>query len=207
MAPIIRPLTKPDVEPAFLLATEVFQRQSTLHRALGIGLEEYRAYLRPSFHSMTDEALSLVAVDNGKTVGCLIATDFHGADQNGETPPPFDAFSAMADSLGSLYRNHRRFGPGEVVLVDMAVVAPTASGQGLYRTFRAKAEALAQKRGFQYVVGELSSAATQHVVIDKLGHRKIAEIDFQTFRHRDKYPFRAITSPPSLILAEGNLRA
>ena len=83
---------------AFDLATEVFVAGSTLHRALGITLGEYRAYLRPSFQQMVAEGLSVVTIDeaSGTLLGCLIATDFHSQlAHDTDAPPPFAPLAAL----------------------------------------------------------------------------------------------------------------
>ena len=45
----IHSLNRSRAEQAFALASLNFASQSVLHKALGAGLEEYRAYLRPTF--------------------------------------------------------------------------------------------------------------------------------------------------------------
>ncbi|MEO0370643.1 MAG: hypothetical protein AAF231_04220 [Pseudomonadota bacterium] len=191
---------------AFMLATEVFATSSSLHTALGVDLETYRTALRPSFENMVAENLSLAALSaQGKLLGCLIATDMHATESDTQPTGPYAAISALTQKLGQIYRAHRRFGPGEVLLVDMALTHPDARGLGLYRHLREDIASIARDAGFHSVVGELSSPATQHVVMTEMGHRKIAEIAFREFAWNGTRPFSAITSPPSVILAEGTL--
>jgi len=204
----IVPLDKPLVEPAFTLATEVFIQGSTLHRALGIGLEEYRNYLRPSFSAMVAEALSFCAVgcESRELIGCLIATDFSASiDAPVVASGEFAALSALTRELSRSYHEHRAVNAGEVMLMDMGVVSPRAIGTGVYQKMRATAQARGRERGFRWVVGELSSAATQHVVLNKLNHRKVAEVMFSDFEFGGAVPFRSIESPRSIVLAEGDL--
>ena len=106
-------------EQAFALASLNFATQSVLHKALGAGLEEYRAYLRPTFFNNLGDGLSLMAT-----------------------------------------------GPGS---------------------------------------GELTSTATQKVVLEKMGHRKSAEIAFAEFTLNGRLPFATITDPKTVILAEETL--
>lgn len=204
----IRVLEERDRPAAFALATRVFIGASTLHRALGIGLEEYRAYLRPSFDAMADEGLSVVAQDRstGALLGCVVVTDFHG-QLNDTTPPPkrFAPLSALTRTLCDRYREVRMIEAGQVALVDMAAVSPDATGHGLYRRMRQLAHRHARIRGFQRVAGELSSAATQRVVLDSLGHQRIADVAYDRFRFDGAYPFRTIQEPESIVLAEGDL--
>ena len=95
--------------------------------------------------------------------------------------------------------------PGQVVLVDMAAVSPAGRGQGVYLRMRQAAQALAREKGFSCVVGELSSAVTQHVVRDVLGHAVVAEVRFADFVWRGQRPFAGITAPESIVLTEGLL--
>lgn len=92
-----------------------------------------------------------------------------------------------------------------MVLVDMAVVAPQFRGTGMYQTLRKKAQNNAKALGYAYVAGELSSAATQHVVTQRMGHEKISEVRFDTFEHKAQRPFASVTAPTSLILTLGAL--
>ncbi len=196
-----------DLEAAFALVTQVFVSGSTLHRALGIELDAYRAYLRPSFEAMVQESLSVVAeASDGTLQGCMIAVDFHGpAHEAAQPQPPFAPVSALTSALCAEYLRARTFDPGEVLLVDMAAVPPASAGGGIYQEMRTHVHRLARERGFRSVVGELSSAATQHVVLNRLGHAKVVEIAFDAFRHGDGYPFRMIAQPRSIVLAEGAL--
>lgn len=204
----IRPIDTSLSEAAFLLATQVFAESSTLHRALNISLDEYRDYLRPSFQQMLAEGLSVAALrkENNALVGCIIATDFHRVlNQEPSSHPTFAPLSALTDDLCQRYSRHRNITPGEVLLIDMGAVAKTASGKGLYQKMRAAAQKAAFEKGYRSVVGELSSAATQHVVLDRLGHQKMAELFFDSFTHRGRRPFEAIKEPKSIVLAEGAL--
>ena len=204
----IRPIDPSTMASAFDLATEVFVQGSTLHRALGIGLEDYRDYLREPFAAMIREGLSVAAMDpeRGTLMGCLIAGDFFSEPD----PPPspasqFAPLQALTEALAQAYRQHRRFGSGEVLLVDMGAVTAAAAGRGVYQAMRKTVEDMARAKGFRWVVGELSNAATQHVVLNRLGHRAIVEQSFARFTTGKAHPFRSITEPPSIILAEGAL--
>ena len=42
-------------------------------------------------------------------------------------------------------------------------------------------------------------------LLEKMGHRTAAEIAFERFEWNGTRPFASITSPPSIILAEGML--
>ena len=203
----IRSLQAADVAAAFALATQVFVEHGTLHRALGADLETYRAYLRPEFQAMVDEGLSVCAVDpSGRMLGCMIVVDFHGPLRAAPgRHPVFAPVSALMSALGAAYARQYTIAPGEVILIDMGAVVTEATGAGVYRAMRAKVQRIAGTRGFRRVVGELSSAATQHVVLNRLGHKKIAEIAFAGFEHQGKRPFASITDPPGIILAEGDL--
>ena len=194
-------------DAAFALATQVFSVSSTLHRALGISLDVYRRYLRPSFDKMADEGLSVVALDTKDTaVGCMIVTDFHrGLTEEARPDPSFAPIAALTSALCTQYHGHRQIAAGEVILVDMGAVSPAATGAKVYQRMRAEVHRHAKSHGFVHVVGELSSSATQHVVLNRLGHRKVAEIAFARFECFGHFPFQSITSPPSIVLAEGEL--
>ena len=187
---------------SFALATEVFVHGSSLHKALGVTLLEYCDYLRPSFAAMVDEGLSTVAVDSsGEVMGCLIWADFFNHRYSSQkTPDKFKPLVALTEALTAKYT--RSFARGEGMLADMAAVAQTAAGQGLYQRMRLAAEAHARTRGFRFILSELSSVRTLHVLLNKMGHKAVAEIAFAQFEHEGKRPFAAIDSPPSLILSE-----
>ena len=157
---------------------------------------------------MLAENLSFAAIDraSGALVGCMIVTDFHKS----LTPAPnaSDALApidALTQALATRYLALRAIAPGEVILVDMAAIADGYAGRGLYQSLRRACHAHAKAQGFTRVVGELSSAATQHVVLNKLGHQKLAEIKYREFEFRGEYPFASITAPECIVLAEGLL--
>lgn len=192
-------------QAAFTLVSEVFSQGSTLHRALAIGLDEYRAYLHDSFMAMVDERLSVAAVADGELLGCMIVTDFHQHLNMTETPEPFAPLAALTGELCRQYQQVRSIGPGDAALVDMGAVSGSAGGKGVYQKLRDAAQEQARRRGFTRIVGELSSAATQHVVLNRLGHEKLAEVRFADFEYGGAKPFAGIEEPESIILAEGRL--
>jgi len=188
---------------AFDLVVRVFAGQSTLHRALGVEVGAYRRTLRPGFDAMVGEGLSVVAVEGGAVVGALIACDFHRADA--PTPEPRTPIAALTDALYARYQRHRATEPGQAMLVDMGAVAPGHGGRGLYQRMRDAAEDRGRAAGYRHVIGELSSAATQYVVLHKRGHAAIAEIAFAEFIHGGTRPFATIPAPDRIVLAEGHL--
>ncbi len=205
---IIRALNADDIDQCFALATQVFVEGSTLHRALNIGLNEYRDYLWPSFQTMVRDGLSVVATDriSHRVLGCLIVTRF---DPSGSSDIPknekFAPLQALTSELVRRYRAKRELTAGDAVLVDMGAVAPEATGMGVYKAMRFRANQIAQDCGFRFILGELSSAATQQVVLDQMGHRNMAEVSFAAFEHAGTHPFSSITSPSRIVLSEGDL--
>ena len=210
---VLKPLTKTQFEQAFLLASEVFVTDSSLHKALGVERDAYRNYLRPSFFKMLEEDLSVGAFDqnNNALLGVLIAGDFYKSitpirpHKAAPIAPQFQPIAALSEALGAIYWEQRPITPGETVLVDMAAVHPAARGRGLYRKLRTFFADYAGQRGYRHVVGELSSSATQKVVLDDLGHRSCTAIEFANFTYDSHFPFRSITEPTHIILAEGRL--
>lgn len=194
-------------ETAFLLVTEVFATSSTIHKAISTDLEEYRAYLRPYFLAMLTEGVSLAAIDRDQRcmLGCIIATDIY--DQLGGASPsgPFGSITALTYALAAKYLNTRNVSDSEALLIDMAAVHPNAMGRGVYKALRRAVQDKAKRLGWRYVVGELSSTATQNVVLNQLGHRVVAEIAFNTFEWGETRPFAGIFEPRSIVLAEGKL--
>jgi len=200
----IQSLDADRLEPAFDLATCVFATQSTLHQALGVDLKTYRDDLRPSFTAMVSEELSVVASDaTGQTKACLIATRYD--PQSLLSAPQTPPIKALSAALAQQYLARHSIHKGKAVLIDMAAVAQDAMGKGLYQAMRNKAHRIAYRAGFNRVLGELSSTATQHVVLNRLDHAKVAEVRFKEFRHNGAYPFADISEPKSIVLSEGNL--
>ena len=202
------PLTTPTSQAAFDLVTQVFVNASTLHKALNIGLEEYRPYLRTSFDEMVLEGLSITAIDTktNNVIGCVIGCDFYDhVHAKNIAPEKFAPLSALSKTLCHSFIKQRAPKAGDIAFLDMAAIAPDYLGQGIYQAMRRFAHAHAKQRGFQSVIGELSSAATQHFVLKKLGHSKQAEVSFEHFEYQGKKPFQSIQEPKSIILAEGKL--
>ncbi|MEP3629828.1 MAG: hypothetical protein ABJN04_07500 [Hyphomicrobiales bacterium] len=202
------PFTAPTSQAAFDLVTQVFVNASTLHKALNISLEEYRPYLRTSFDEMVLEGLSIAAIDTktNHVIGCLIACDFHHHIHAKSTvPEKFAPLSALSKALCNSFIKQRAPIAGDIAFLDMAAIAPDYLGQGIYQEMRTYAHAHAKQRGFHSVIGELSSAVTQHFVLNKMGHTKQAEVSFEHFEYQGKKPFQSIQEPASIILAEGRL--
>lgn len=206
----IVPLDQNLIKPAFELVTRVFVSQSTLHHALGSKLGTYREYLYPSFLGMVEKGLSVAAINmqTRQVLGCAIVTDLADTDPNAEIPDTvFAPVAALTSSLCRAYRSHRSFGSGEVALLDMAGVDPRWTGHGIYTKLRSAAQERARQKGYEFIVGELSSAATQHVVLEQFGHKVIARQNLAEFEFQNTHPFANIQNPKEIILAEGNLRA
>jgi len=204
----ICPFSSEHSDPAFALTSRVFVDTSVLHKTVGVSIEEYRQYLRGSFDAMQEQQLSLLATDSKtkEIIGCLIACDYASQTQNGsQAPDSLKPINALLRSLDHHYRETRRAVAGQCMLVDMAVVSPDASGRGIYQSLREAAHVVGKNAGFKRVVGELSSAATQHVCVNKLGHRVCAEIEYASFEYAGRRPFAAIQEPRSIQLVEAEL--
>ncbi len=193
---------------AFLLACKVFVQSSVLHTAVGADLEEYQHYMRPSYDAMIAGGLSTVAINsqNNSVIACLIACDYNvqSAHPDG-MPESAKPINALLNSLDAAYRQCRQIENGQYMLVDMATVHPAAEGRGIYTALRQATHQLGREAGFQRVVGELSSAATQQVCIKHFGHKVRAEIEYDSFRFEGQKPFAMIKQPKSIQLVEGEL--
>ena len=194
----IRPAAADDFEEALSLLGESFARDNPLLAALGVTAADYKRRLADPLALNIAQGLSLLAQDGGVTVGGLIACDFSKQAAVGQrSDERFAPLEALLSQLEQEYRRHRDVGPGESMLVDMAAVSPGARGHGIYGRLRERAHLVGQDAGFAWVVGELSSPATQHVCVDTFGHEVVAEIQFDSFDFDGLLPFASITAPPS----------
>jgi len=206
--PKIECLTSESSAEAFSLVCKVFVEASVLHTAMNISIEEYREYMASSFEVMRNQNISLIAKDtrSDKLVGCLIACDYMTQTPVlTSIPDKLKPVNAILKSLDDIYRKNRQLEEGQCLLVDMAVVTPAARGQGIYRMLREAIHQLGREAGFSHVVGELSSAATQHLCVNRFKHKIRAEIEYSSFKYRNQNPFLSIKNPSSIVLADGDL--
>jgi len=204
----ISPMTREISSTAFSLACKIFADASVLHTAVDISIEEYREYMQASFDAMWKQGLSLVATDrtNNELIGCLVACDYAIQEPStDQVPYKLKPVNALLNNLEAIYLENRQLEPRKYMLIDMAVVNSTASGRGIYRKLRETAHQVGREAGFNRVVGELSSAATQHICINRFGHKVCAEIEYASFGYMNKTPFAAIKEPSSIVLVEGEL--
>ena len=205
----IHSLDESHAEQAFALASLNFATQSVLHKTLGAELEEYRAYLRPTFFDDLGNGLSLMATDqdSGELMGILVVRDFSKQRFAGALPhqDKYDQISALFEELEAIYLQTRQPAAGDALLVDMAAVPSAHAGKGIYQALRAEISNRAKSLGYKYIIGELTSSATQKVVLEKMGHRKCAEIAFAEFTFQGTRPFASISDPKTVILAEETL--
>ena len=182
-----------------------FVRGSELHRATGVGTEEYTEYFRAPFFEMIEEKLSFVTMDKntGEVTACLLAGRFQPCDSAlANTPRSIQPIKAILVELEKVCLPLLSQPLENTVLVDIAMVAPAVSGQGIYSGLRKALHQQAAARGFAGVVGELSSKATQVVCVQKLGHRLVGQVDYQSFEFNGAYPFAKIKNTDSIQLVE-----
>lgn len=188
---------------------EQFLAGSVLHQNVRIEPEDYIRYMRNAFYRMAECGIVLCAKSetDSTLAGCLLAGDFLDEPAVSDTTPQLlEHISALLLALEQRYISDRTIEPGEVLKIDIAVVAPQARGLGLYKQMRLKAQEIGSERGFRHVLGELSSGAAQQLCVHKLGHQVLSEIMFDSFEHRGEYPFAHIQQPPSIQLVQGACR-
>lgn len=199
-------LDKRYIDPSFDLAAQVFCTGSTLHQLAEISEAEYKDCLRQGFLDNVRQGLSAVAVINGgkDVIGCVVACDF--LDQGAtKSNPKLAAMQSLFARLEQDYIAVRAPKPGQSVLVDMALVHPDHLGAGIYQKLRDHVHQTARNNGYEFVVGELSSATTQNVVSNKMGHEVLSRISFNQFEFEGTKPFQSIQSPKEIWLTEGVL--
>ena len=202
----IRKLDKHLAEKAFALVSSNFANQSALHVALNTDLEEYRAYLRPTFFDDMKDGLSLVATDmtSGELLGVLVARDLMKKRPKSYLPfqEKYELISKLLCMLEAQYLQQRHLIMGDALLVDMAAVSPLHASKGIYQTLRKEISRRAKLRGYKYVIGELTSSATQKVVLEKMGHKKCAQVKLSKFSDGNRRPFETVVEPKIIMLAE-----
>ncbi len=195
-------------EQALDFVCREFISGSVLHRAAGIEYDQYIEYMRQPFNAMVDEDISFIAIEkeSDAIVGCLVAGDFALHTSEVQTVPEFiKPVAALLAELEKPYRKTRMPQLGSVLVVDLAVVSNRVKGQGIYTRLRGLAHDVGRDKGFEFVVGELSSLATQKMCVGKMGHRIMSEIFYDTFSYNGAFPFCDIDEPKSIQLVEGKL--
>ena len=114
----------------------------------------------------------------------------------------YDQISALFEELEAIYLQTRQIAAGDALLVDMAAVPSAHAGKGIYKPLRTEISILAKSIGYKYIIGELTSSATQNVVLEKMVHRKRAKIAFAELTLIDGLPLASITDSKTVILAE-----
>ena len=71
--------------------------------------------------------------------------------------------------------------------------------KAIYRAMRLEVNNVALRHKYKYVVGELSSAVTQKVLLREMEHSSVVEIRYQTFLHQGYYPFASIEEPRAIV--------
>jgi GNAT superfamily N-acetyltransferase len=185
-----------------------FVEGSVLHQALGVRVEDYTTYLTEPIRTIAGEGFSLIATNSKSNAieGCILAGEFAPSSSGNNPPPAYLApVRALTDVLEHAYRERRDVTPGSTLLVDIAVVAKSARRLGVYKRLREAVQARARDRGYQRVIGELSSPVTQHMCVKQWGHTIEWEIVLGTFEFNGMYPFANISSPNSIQLVETTL--
>ena len=202
------PLTMLHADAALQFVCREFVSNSSLHIATNVPLDVYTTYLKEPFFAAIKAKTSFMFVhhDTGSIAGCILAQDILSTTSNSiATPESVKPIKALLDALEAPYFERRNVTEGTTLLVDIAVVSPTARRHGLYTKLRNAVHIQGSKLGYSKVIGELSSAATQHLCINKLGHSIISEIELNTFLFKNQYPFKTIETPRTIQLVEGNI--
>jgi len=200
---------EPHSEEILTLVCEEFCSNSTLHKALGIGTEEYREAMTDGWHDYLFSGpvapLLATGTDNNKILACIIPAPFPSDFKDFQTLPEIQqAIPALLAELETRYLQKYK-PPEKSLLVDIAVVAADAANTGIYQQLRLALERNAADAGFEKIFGELSSAATQRVCVEKFKHKLVAEIPYQKFTYKNRKPFASISSPESIQLVEQSL--
>jgi len=198
-----------DFDRALHFTCEHFVSGSVLHNSSGVSLKDYIVYLRNAFYDMANSGIALVATnpDTDEITGCLLAHDILAKVTPPEISlPELDPLNALLHSLEAPYIKSAKITQGDVLKVDIAVVAPHARGRGIYEQLRPSAQEAAAMAGYRRVVGELSSKATQSLCVGKWKQRVLNEIEYAQFEYKNRLPFAHIREPVSIQLVEGDCR-
>jgi len=203
------PLNQSHSEECLSLVTDHFCKQSTLHIATNVSSTELRDYLSQYWHRYACKGPinSLVAIsdDDEEVLGCIIARRFPTLVASlSNLPDKQQRITALLQALEAQFLEQSD-STARSLLVDLAVVKQSASNQGIYQNLRVEMQRNAADAGFEKIYGELSSAAAQHVCVEKLKHKVVSEIFYQNFTFNEGRPFASIDTPKSIQLVEGCL--
>jgi len=198
----------------FEIVCNEFVSSSPIHTALKINPRDYSNYLRDDWESYVHMGPlgrhgSLVAIDpdSDEICGCIITADFPTRFNDFDNKPVKQQMvSALLQELEQLYLGDS-CSDEKSLLVDLALVPRQYSNQGIYQLLRHKIHEVAAKSGFEIIYGELTSAHTQHVCINKLHHQTVAEVLYREFSFAGSRPFAHILEPPSVKLVMASLPA
>lgn len=207
----IETLHKDRVGEAASVLASCFVQHNPLHKALRIDQIRYQQHLVRLLQSLQQTnagniAHSFVACENNEEkneeatiLGVIVGFDFNlniTIEPARELAPLFTLLRALSRP----WALKQKPANGDYFLVDMAAVASHASGLGIYQALRQRVTESARDAGFSFIIGELSSTATQHVLVEKADHEVVNEINIASFAHGDGQPFKDVKSPATVQL-------
>ncbi len=205
---IIVPLTEPDVEQAARLYTEVFLAdEPTSHRhALDPAL--FLPYARFYVRSLVRKDLSFIARDERtkETLGFVFCFDLKdNPEDEGEAMVAFLAHFreavAMINELEDRHLNRKEIDAGSVLHVFQMGVHRKLRGNGIAQAMIHRVIAHARKRGFQKVIADCTSPASQRT-FEQCGFNEVGFSPYEAFSMNGVRFFAGLEGGISLMVKD-----
>jgi ribosomal protein S18 acetylase RimI-like enzyme len=199
-------LQEKDLNNTIRLISEVFSQGEPMTKALNITPKEFQSLAEIYSKKAVEEGLSIIAKDNDKVIGFIIAEDFDSTQPEeikniDKKVVPWMALidEVEKDAKSNKNEDERRFH------LFLGGTDKQYENKHINTTMIEEIMKLAQIKNFTSVMVEPTGFATQHMFKDNFGFEQKFIIEYKNFLYQGKKVFENIEGPVGLLLLEKNI--
>jgi len=203
------PLDESTLDGAIQCVSEVFVEREPMSVHLGITLDEFLVFARAFYPGVMQEGLSFVARDaaSGEVVGVRVSEDYFQEEmpEIEGLSPKFGPLFALLEALGKQAYDMRDIQPGKYVHLFMVAVKSNYAKRGIAPTMNKIFFSHVKNRGFTHAMTEPTGEISQHILLNKFGFKKMAEIAYDDFEFEGEKPFAGLKGHRCAMLLDKDL--
>jgi len=187
-----RLLSKNDIDETVKVFTYTFCHDEPMTHYLGITEEEFEPFARQVIEKAAMDQLSVVALKEGKIIGCAIVEDV--TDPLNiiiDIDPKFRFIFALLEHLTSDFFNEKIFSSGHVAHLFVTAVAKACQGKGIAKELNAEVMRIAKQKKFSFMYSEFTHYYNEQAVLSQLKQNKLklSSCKYKDFIYATKHPF------------------
>jgi hypothetical protein len=180
---VVENLSKDDIKQSAFLIGDVFSKYEPQSVHWKLNENDLTLWSNDMLLRSLQDNLSMCIKCDEQVIGCIICSKMTRKINQFPLPKAQEIFKMTSNIISNFDNKQERiyYNKDETVYIHIAAINPLYSKKGLCTTLLTHCIEKAKKKGYKWMMSELTSPGTQHIMINKLNFKPVIDVNYNDY--------------------------